>query len=39
MAHSHRRYNHLNFLEVDRVIYKEEAEVVAQVVQFYKTLY
>ena len=40
MANSHRRYNnHLNFLKVDWVIYEEEAEVVAQVVQFYKTLY
>ena len=32
MANSHRRYNHLKFLEVDGVIYEEEAEVVAQVV-------
>ena len=39
MANSHRRYNHLSFLEVDGVIYEEEAEVATQVVQFYKTLY
>ena len=39
MANSHRRYNHLNFLEVDGVIHEEGAVVVAQVVQFYKTLY
>ena len=29
MANSHRRYNHLNFLEVDGVIYEEKAEVAA----------
>ena len=39
MANSHRRYNHLNFLEVDGVMYEEGTVVVAQVVQFYKTLY
>ena len=39
MANSHRRDNHLNFLEVDGVIHEEGAVVVAQVVQFYKTLY
>ena len=39
MANSHRRYNHLNFLEVDGVIYEEGAAVAAQVVQYYKTLY
>ena len=39
MANSHRRYNYLKFLEVDGVIYEEEAEVAAQVVQFYKNLY
>ena len=39
MANSHRRSNHLSFLEVDGVIYKDEAEVAVQVVQFYKTLY
>ena len=27
MANSHRRYNHLSFLEVDGVIYEEGAEV------------
>ena len=39
MTNSHRGYNHLSFLEVDGVIYEEEAKVAAQVVQFYKTLY
>ncbi|KAL4633515.1 hypothetical protein ACB092_04G128100 [Castanea dentata] len=39
MANSRRRYNHLSFLEVDGVIFEEGAEVAAQVVQFYKTLY
>ena len=39
MANSHRRYNHLSFLEVDGVIYEEGAAVATQVVQFYKTLY
>ena len=39
MANSHKRYNHLSVLEVDGVIYEDEAEVAAQVVQFYKTLY
>ena len=34
MANSHRRYNHLSFLEVDGVIYEEGAEAAAQVVQF-----
>ena len=39
MANFHRRYNHLSFLEVDGVIYEDGAEVAAQIVQFYKTLY
>ena len=39
MANSHRRYNHLSFLEVDGVIYEEGVAVASQVVQFYKTLY
>ena len=39
MANSHRRYNHLSFLEVDGVIYEEGVEMATQVVQFYKTLY
>ena len=39
MANSHRRYNHLNFLEVDGLIYEDGTVVVAQVVKFYKTLY
>ena len=29
IANSHRRYNHLSFLEVDGVIYEEGAEVAA----------
>ena len=32
VANSHRRYNHLCFLEVDEVIYEEGVEVAAQVV-------
>ena len=39
MANSRRRFNHLSFLEVDGVIYKEESEMAAQVVNFYKNLY
>ena len=39
MANSHRRDNHLSFLEVDGMIYEEGAEVATQVVQFYKSLY
>ena len=39
LANSHRRYNHLNFLKVDGVIYVEGAAVAAQVAQFYKTMY
>ncbi|XP_065622832.1 uncharacterized protein LOC136064694 [Quercus suber] len=39
MANSHRGLNHLSFLEVDGMIYEDGAEVAAQVVQFYKTLY
>ena len=34
VANSHRRYNHLSILEVDGVIYEEESEVAAQIVQF-----
>ena len=34
VANSHRRYNHLSILEVDGVIYEEEFEVAAQIVQF-----
>ena len=39
MANSWRRFNHLSFLEVDGVIYEEESEMAAQVVNFYKNLY
>ena len=39
MANSHRRFNHLRSLEVDRVAFEEESEVSNQVVQFYKNLY
>lgn len=39
VANSCRMYNHMSLLEVDGVIYEEGAEVAAQVVQFYKTLY
>ena len=36
MANFRRRFNHLSFLEVDGVIYEEESEMAAQVVNFYK---
>ena len=39
MANSHRRHNHLRILEVDKVVFEEESEVTAQVLQFYKNLY
>ena len=39
VANSRRRFNHLSTLEVDGVIYEEESEVAAQVVNFYKNLY
>ena len=39
MANSQRRFNHLSFLEVDGVIYEEESEMAALVVNFYKNLY
>ena len=39
VANSRRRFNHLSFLEVDGVIYEEESEMAAQVVNFYKNLY
>ena len=39
VANSRKRFNHLSFLEVDGVIYEEESEVAAQVVNFYKNLY
>jgi len=29
LVNSHRRYNHLSFLEVDRVIYEKGAELAA----------
>ena len=32
MANTHKRYNHLSFLEVDEVIYEDEVEMAAQVV-------
>ena len=39
MANSHGRNNYLGNLEVDGVVYKDEAKVVAQVVGFYQKLY
>ena len=39
MVNSHRRFNHLRTLEVDRAVFEEESEVTNQVVQFYKNLY
>ena len=32
MANTHKRYNHLSFLEVDGVIYEDEVEMATQVV-------
>ena len=32
MTNTHKRYNHLSFLEVDGVIYEDEVEMAAQVV-------
>ena len=34
MANSQRRFNHLSLLELDGVIYEEESEMAAQVVNF-----
>ena len=39
VANSRKRYNYLNMLEVDGVIYEEDLEVADQVVHFYKKLY
>ena len=39
VANSQRSYNHINMLEVNRVIYEDESEMADQVVQFYKNLY
>ena len=39
VADSQRRYNHISMLEVNKVIYEDESEMVEQAVQFYKKLY
>ena len=39
MENSQRRHNNLRILEVDGVVFEEESEEIAQVVQFYKNLY
>jgi hypothetical protein len=39
MANSHRRYNYMEWVEVDGVIFEVEPEVREQVVHFYESLY
>ena len=39
VANSHRRTNHIRGIEVDGVLYEDEADVHSQVVQFYQGLY
>ena len=35
VANSRRRYNHINMLEVNEVIYEDKSEMVDQAVQFF----
>jgi hypothetical protein len=39
MANSHRRYNYMERVEVDGIVYEEAPEVREKVVQFYESLY
>ena len=39
MANSHQRYNYMERVEVDGVVYEEAPEVREKVVQFYESLY
>ena len=39
IANSHKRTNHIRGIEVDGVLYEDEADVRSQVVQFYQGLY
>ena len=39
MANSHRRYNYMERVEVDGVVYEDDSVIRAKVVQFYKFLY
>jgi hypothetical protein len=39
MANSHRRYNYMDKVEVDSVVFEEESEIREKVVDFYESLY
>ena len=39
MANSHRRYNYMERVEVDGMVYEDNSAIRAKVVQFYKSLY
>ena len=39
MANSQRRYNYMDKVEVDGVVYGEESEIREKVVHFYESLY
>ena len=39
MANSHRRYNYMDKVEVDGVVYEEESEIREKVVHFCESLY
>jgi hypothetical protein len=39
LANSHRRFNYMEKVEVDGVVYEEETEVCEKVVHFYESLY
>uniref|UniRef100_A0A2N9GXU6 Reverse transcriptase domain-containing protein n=1 Tax=Fagus sylvatica TaxID=28930 RepID=A0A2N9GXU6_FAGSY len=39
MANSHRRYNYMDKVEVDGVVFEEESEIREKVVHFYESLY
>uniref|UniRef100_A0A2N9GE45 Reverse transcriptase domain-containing protein n=1 Tax=Fagus sylvatica TaxID=28930 RepID=A0A2N9GE45_FAGSY len=39
MANSHRRYNYMKRVEVDREVYEDDSVIRAKVVQFYESLY
>ena len=39
VVNSRRRYNHINMLEVNGVIYEDESQMANRAVQFYKNLY
>ena len=39
MANSHRRYNYMEKVEIDGVVYEANSEVQEKVVNFYESLY